>query len=80
MARIKRIYFPDTLYHVFNRGVEKKDIFKDEEDRIKFLNILDNALKKFNFKIYAYVLMPNHYHILLKDIQGDLPQIMKYIG
>ena len=80
VARTKRLYFPNTLYHVFNRGNEKKEIFNNNEDRIKFLTILESALKKFNLKIYAYVLMPNHYHILLEDINGDLPKIMKYIG
>ncbi len=80
MPRIKRIYFPNTFYHVFNRGVEKKDIFKDNEDRIKFISILEKALKEFNLKIYDYVLMPNHYHLLIEDIDGNLPNIMKYIG
>lgn len=80
MSRIRRIFIPGTLYHVFNRGVEKKNIFKTDDDRIKFLTIIENALKQYRFKIYAYVLMPNHYHILLEDEDGNLSKIMKYIG
>ncbi|MCX8093340.1 MAG: transposase [Candidatus Goldbacteria bacterium] len=80
MPRMRRIIIKNTLYHVFNRGVEKKNIFKCDADRIKFLTILEKALKKFNFIIYAYVLMPNHYHILLEDIDGKISEIMKYIN
>ncbi len=79
MPRTKRIYFPGALLHVFNRGNEKKEIFISDEDRIKFLYILKNSLSEFNFKIYAYVLMPNHFHLLIKDEDGKLPYIMKYI-
>jgi len=80
VARTKRIYFPGALLHVFNRGNEKKSIFLDDIDRMKFLNILKESFSKFNFKIYSYVLMPNHFHFLLEDIDGKLPYIMKYIS
>lgn len=80
MPRRKRIRIPGALYHIFNRGVEKKNIFLDETDRIKFLDLINTTLKNFNFKIYAYVLMPNHFHLLLEDIDGNISQIMKIIS
>src|ERR1700683_1654947 len=77
-------------YHVYNRGVEKRNIFRDEHDRRRFLKLLHvaNGERPFVFRdiehkqpedidrgksltaIGAYVLMPNHFHLLLKEI-GD---------
>ncbi len=76
MVRGKRQKQPSAFYHVFNRGVEKRSIFLDEEDRETFLRIVNYAYKKYSFKIHAYCLMGNHYHFLLETLNDDLSKIM----
>lgn len=78
----RKIYYENAFYHVYNRGVEKRDIFLNRDDHLAFLHLLKTALssvqggtlprnrrKKFYDKIdlMAYCLMPNHYHLLLRQ-------------
>ena len=51
-----------------NRGVEKRPIFLDDQDRARFLNILERVVERHGWKIDSYILMANHYHV-----SGDLP-------
>ncbi len=81
-----KIYYENAFYHVYNRGVEKRNIFLDRDDHLAFLHLIKTALvpapspmqggtlsrnrrKKFHDKIdfLAYCLMPNHYHLLLRQ-------------
>lgn len=65
------------LYHIFNRGNERKEIFLDGEDFQYFVSLLSNYSEKHNFRIYHWVLMPNHYHLLLEiDEPERLSSIM----
>ncbi|MBI5242147.1 MAG: transposase [Elusimicrobia bacterium] len=72
MARPLRLEFPGAFYHVFARGNEKRTIFADAEDFSFFLQLLSLAHQRFGFILHAYVLMPNHYHLLLKTPQAAL--------
>lgn len=67
-----RIAYPGALYHIVSRGNDRKDIFIDDADRRRYLDLFQSAKASFNLEIYAYVLMSNHVHILLKTI---LPNI-----
>jgi len=80
MARPLRIDFPDTYYHVLSRGNEQRPIFKTNKDYEKFLSILEKAVGKFHLEIHAYVLMRNHYHLLVKTTQGNLSRAIQWIG
>jgi putative transposase len=80
MPRTARITFPGAIYHVYARGNEKRAIFRDDTDRLKFISILSDVKKSIDFEIYAYVLMPNHYHILMCDPEENLAKIMKLIN
>lgn len=80
MPRTARITYPGATYHVYARGNEKKTIFKSDADKLKFINILSKVKKTIDFDIYAYVLMPNHYHILLRDPKESLGKIMQLIN
>jgi putative transposase len=71
MARPHRIQMPGIIYHIFSRGNEKMRIFTNNLEREMFLKILKHTKNKFKFRLYAYVLMPNHYHLLLE--QGVIP-------
>lgn len=67
-------------YHIIARGVNKQDIFLDDYDRNVFLKYLKETKEKFYFEIYAYCLMDNHIHIILKDPKDNLSKIMQCIG
>ena len=67
MARPLRIEYPDTFYHVRSRGNEHRPIYYDTDDYVKFLELLGKTAEKFHVEIHAYVLMANHYHLLLKQ-------------
>jgi REP element-mobilizing transposase RayT len=63
MSRPLRIEFPGAAYHVMNRGLERRDIYKDDLDREVFLELLESIKIKYSLLIHAYCLMQNHYHL-----------------
>jgi len=67
------------IYHVMLRGINRQLIFEDEEDQEKFLQILEEYKTVSGYKIYAYCLMGNHLHLLIKEIEESLEQIFKRI-
>ncbi len=60
MARPLRIQYEGALYHVTCRGNEHKAIYKDDQDRKVFLELLNSGIETYNIIIYCYVLMENH--------------------
>jgi len=77
MARPLRIEFPGAVYHVTCRGNEQRDIYRDDEDRRKFLSILAESAGIYSIKLYAYVLMSNHFHLILETPLGNLSEFMR---
>jgi REP element-mobilizing transposase RayT len=77
MARPLRIEYPGAVYHFTCRGNEKKDIFKDNLDRESFLEILIQSQKIYQIRLFAYVLMDNHFHLLLETPLGNWGQFMR---
>ncbi|MEF9426585.1 MAG: transposase [Candidatus Mariimomonas ferrooxydans] len=77
MARPLRIEYQGAVYHITCRGNEKKDIFRDDTDRKKFLDILLQSLTIYKVKLYSYVLMSNHFHLLLETPLGNLGEFMR---
>ncbi len=61
MARPLRIQYEGALYHVTCRGNERKAIYKDDQDRKVFLELLNSGIETYNITLYCYVLMENHY-------------------
>jgi len=80
MARPLRIEFPGALYHLTVRGNERRKIFFTIADKKHFLDLLLRAKERFAFLLYAYVLMENHFHLLLETPRANLSQIMQFIG
>lgn len=80
MGRPLRIEYPGAFYHVTSRGNEKKDVFKSQRDREKFLSYLESATERYGAAVHVYCLMSNHYHLLLQTPQGNLSQIMRHIN
>lgn len=65
MPRNPRIHYPQAIYHVMSRGVEKRPIFMSDKDRRVFLRFLDEAVRADLAALFAYCLMGNHYHLLI---------------
>ena len=66
MPRQKRINIPGTVHHVIVRGLDGQKLFFDDKDRNKLLFLLQTALKKTECQCYAWALMSNHFHILIR--------------
>ncbi|MFO7556915.1 MAG: transposase [Desulfobacterales bacterium] len=60
------------LYHILSRGNQRQDVFLDHADRQLFLDTLGEMASRYDIDIYAYVLMGNHYHLLLKTHDANL--------
>jgi len=63
-----------------SRGNERKKIFASDEDRLKFLQIIEGYHDHYGILIHSYVLMDNHYHLILETPQGNLLKIMHGIN
>ena len=66
MPRKSRKYSETQIYHIILRGIDKQIIFSDDEDRYVFLNQILITVKKYKYEVYAYCLMSNHIHLVLK--------------
>jgi putative transposase len=80
MARPLRIEYPGAYYHVSTRGNEQKTIFRDDRDRERLLELLGRAVKHFHLRLHGYVLMSNHYHLLVETPRGGLSRALRYLN
>jgi REP element-mobilizing transposase RayT len=77
MPRQSRIDAPGALHHIIVRGVERKKIFKDNEDRINFLDRLGTLLLETGTSCFAWSLIPNHFHLLLRTGTPPISKLMR---
>ena len=82
MPRIARTAPKANIYHIFTRGNNRQNIFREESDYKKYIDILLKYKDTYHFKLYHYVLMSNHVHLVMEVAEhgGDLSQIMKGIN
>ncbi len=82
MPRTARVAPKEYVYHVMTRGNNRQAVFKDEEDFSRYLGILQQYREKYKFKLYHYILMSNHVHLVLLPSKrgGALSEIMKGIN
>ena len=80
MPRIARVKSRSGIYHVMLRGANRQEIFHDDEDCLTFLKIVEKYKIKSELKIYAWCLMGNHIHLLMKEGNESLSITMKRIG
>jgi REP element-mobilizing transposase RayT len=80
MARPIRLEFPDAIYHVTTRGNGGDDIFIDDQDRQQFLTVLGEVVFRAGWIVHGYVLMDNHYHLLIETPNGNLSRGMRQLN
>lgn len=80
MSRKRREKSLTGIYHVIWRGVNQQIIFEEDSDYLSFLNVLREYKEQIHFSIYAYCLMDNHLHLLMKAGEEDMGVTMKRIG
>ena len=78
MGRQLRIEYAGACYHVMSRGNGGNEIFKDDRDRLTFLKTLWECCEQTGWLIHAYVLMGNHYHLLIETPEANLVAGMKW--
>lgn len=80
MPRIARGLADGLIYHVLNRGNGKQTVFHKDRDYNAFVELMKEAKKKYEVKIFAYCLMPNHFHIVIMPIRaGELSKYMQWL-
>ncbi len=79
MPRLARLDAPGVLHHVMGRGIERGKIFRGDEDRNDFIDRLSALALEGAMDIFAWVLMPNHFHILCKTKNLPLASSMRRI-
>src|SRR5882724_795553 len=77
MPRGPRLDAPGTLHHVMARGIERSAIFRDDADRNEFIRRLGQIATVGVFEVFAWALMPNHFHLLLKTGLAPLSAAMR---
>ena len=80
MARALRIQYPGAYYHVTCRGNERREIYKDDEDRKLFKEKLKVSLEVYAVEVLSYVLMGNHFHLLISTPKGNLSEFMRHFN
>jgi REP element-mobilizing transposase RayT len=80
MSRPLRPEHPGAHWHVTSRGNERRDIFRDDRDREVFLETLGSAVSMLRWRVFAWVLMSNHYHVLLETPEPNLSRGMRQLN
>lgn len=80
MARALRIQYPGACYHVTCRGNERRDIFQDSEDKKVFKSKLKVSQEIYSVEVLSYVLMSNHFHLLIHTHRGNLSEFMRHFN
>ena len=79
MARKPRIHYEDAAYHVIARGNNRARVFEKSEEKNKYLELLAGYKDRYGFQLYAYVIMDNHVHMLLRVRETPLAKVMQGI-
>jgi REP element-mobilizing transposase RayT len=78
MTRPLRHEYEDAWYHVFSRGLERREIFADDRDRDHFLELVEEMRRRYRVRIHAWVLMDNHYHGIFQTPDANLSAGMQW--
>ena len=79
MPRKQRVEFPGAVYHIISRGNYRKDLFTDFKTTEAFEKALFETVHRCEWKLYAYVIMSNHYHLAVETPEPNLVAGMKWL-
>ena len=79
MARPLRMERAGAWYHVTARGTERRVIFADDRDRRRWMELVAEAVAVFNLVVHGYVLMDNHYHLMVETREANLSRAMQWL-
>jgi REP element-mobilizing transposase RayT len=80
MSRPLRLEFPGAIYHVTSRGDRREPIYRDNQDRLDHLAVLEQSMDRFDAQVLAYCLMGNHYHLVLHTRAANLSRLMRQLN
>ena len=79
MARKPRVYFPGAIYHVICRGNNREWVFNTDTDKLSYLSLISQYKERYGFNLYAWAILSNHVHLLIKVNEVPLSKIMQGI-
>lgn len=79
MPRQARLDVPGALHHIMVRGNDRAKIFRDDQDRVKFLDRLGKTVEETQCAVYAWVLMDNHIHLLFRSGKKGISAVMRKV-
>ena len=80
MSRPVRIEFPGACHHVTSKGTKGQIVFRDKADKALFLNTLDNVVSRFGWLLHSYVIMEQHYHLVVEVPEANLSRGMRQLN
>ena len=80
MARPLRFDRPNTMYHVLSRGNERRSLFDERADTERFVELRGTLSERYRIEVWAYVLMGNHYHSLMRTTEANRSRAMQWLG
>ncbi|UCC94456.1 MAG: transposase [Candidatus Omnitrophota bacterium] len=83
MARLPRVYVEGAIYYVTCRGAHNEELFRDEGDYKMYVELLEKYRKEYGYKLFAYVLLPTHLHLLIepsKENEIGISEIMRSLN
>ena len=80
MSRPLRLELACGLYHITSRGNRRENIYLDNKDRSKWLELLGQVCERYNWQCHAWCLMTNHYHFVVETVEDNLSQGMRQLN
>lgn len=80
MPRTARVKSPDAMYHIMSRSISEVDLFRDDEDKARYMKIVSRYKNKYNIRICAFCLMDNHSHLMIDANGADISKVMHGIN
>lgn len=75
-----RLNVPNGIYHVMTRGNRKGQVFEDDRDRVRFMEIVGEAAERYEVRVFAEARLGNHYHKVVQTPRANLPSFMRYVN